>query len=141
MVMLFSHSKVRKFLLENGFVYTFRYINKDTMDGKRKQIGKDWANSGRCTKKIADIIVTPIVFINVLNMAIELSKYVRYSGFYKRYRRVDDAVREWIKAINTLRPKEPTQGWIYKVTIISKTWTKKEIIDFIKKLEVENRNG
>ena len=117
MVMSFAHPKVRKFLLENGFVYTFRFINWDTMDGKRKQIGKDWANSGRGTKKIADIMVTPIVFMDALNMGKVLTEYVRYSGFYIGYGRVDEAVREWARAINSLRPKEPTQGWIYKVEI------------------------
>lgn len=47
MVISFQLENVRKYLLENGVVYTFR--------SKPHKQGRDWANSGRGTKKIADV--------------------------------------------------------------------------------------
>lgn len=118
MVISFQEKRVREFLLKNGQVYTFRYYNKDTPNGQRKQIGKDWANSGRGTCKIADVNVTPIEYLDALNMGIVLTKYVRESGFYPGRGRVDDSVSEWARKINTLHPNKPTVGWIYLVELV-----------------------
>jgi len=118
MVMIFNHPRVRGYLLENGLVYTFRKHHKKTPDGIRPQIGKDWATDKRCGKKIADVKITPVVPIDCLNMGQVLTKYARESGFYVGHGRVDDAVNEWTRAINSLNPDEPTQGWIYRVEIL-----------------------
>ena len=118
MVMIFANEKVRKYLLEHGLVYTFRSYHKKTVDGIRPQIGRDWATDRRTGKKIADINITPLVPIDCLNMGKVLSKYARESGFYVGHGRIDEAVSEWARAINSLNPKVPTAGWIYRVEVI-----------------------
>ncbi len=122
MVMIFAHPKVRAYLLEHGLVYTYRKHHKKTSDGIRLRIGKDWATDRRTGKKIADIYITPMEPIDSLNMGQVLTKYAResgfYLGFYKKWSGIGDAVSEWARAINSLNPDEPTQGWIYRVEIL-----------------------
>lgn len=118
MVMIFVHEKVREYLMKQGLVYTFRKYHKKTLNGIRPQIGKDWATDKRCGKKIADIYITPMELVDALNMGQVLSKYARESGFYFGHGRVDDAVSEWARAINSFNPRDPTAGWIYKVKIL-----------------------
>jgi len=118
MVMIFAHEKVREYLLEHGLVYTYRRHHPKTADGIRPQIGRDWATDRRTGKKIADISVTPIIPIDILNMGKVLAKYVRDSGFYIGYGRIDEAVSDWARAINALNPNAPTSGWIYRVAVI-----------------------
>ena len=118
MVMIFQNEKVREFLLEYGAVYTFRKHHKKTADGIRPQIGRDWATDRRTGKKIADIKITPMILINANNMGQVLTMFVRESGFYIGHGRVDDAVSEWARAINSLNPNAPTAGWIYCVEVI-----------------------
>lgn len=115
MVMIFNHPRVRAYLLEHGLVYTYRKHHKKTADGVRLQIGDDWATDRRCGKKKVDVHITPMEPIDCLNMGRVLTKYARESGFYLGHGRVDDAVSEWARAINSLNPKESTRGWIYKV--------------------------
>ena len=117
MVMIFSHPIVRAYLLAHGLVYTFRKHHPKTADGVRPQTGKDWTTNKRCGKKIADILVTPMETIDSLNMGQVLTKYVRESGFYLGHGRFDDSVSDWARAINSLNPDEPTQGWIYQVEV------------------------
>ena len=118
MVMIFSNKKVRDYLLSNGLVYTYRKNHRKTPDGIRPQVGKDWATDMRTGKKIADIFITVMEPIDSQNMRQVLNKYARESGFYLGLGRVDDAVSEWARAINSLNPKEPTAGWIYRVEVI-----------------------
>jgi len=118
MVMIFNYKIVRDFLLEHGVVYTFRSHHKKTADGIRLQIGRDWATDRRTGKKIADINVTPVIPIDCLNMGKVLSRYARESGFYIGHGRIDEAVSDWARAINSLNPKSPTAGWIYRVEVI-----------------------
>ncbi len=117
MVIIFAHEKVREYLLKHGLIYTFRKYHKKTADGIRPQIGKDWATDKRCGKKIADVEITAMEPIDALNMGQVLSKYARESGFYLGHGRVDDAVSEWARAINSFNPRDPTAGWIYKVEV------------------------
>ena len=117
MVMIFAQDNVREYLLEHGLVYTFRKYHKKTPNGIRPQIGKDWATDKRCGKKIADIYITPMEPIDALNME-TLSKYAQESGFHLGHGRVDDAVIDWAKVINSFNPRNPTAGWIYKVKIL-----------------------
>jgi len=117
MVMIFSNPIVRAYLLAHGLVYTFRKRHPKTADGVRLKTGKDWATNKRTGKKIANILVTPIEPIDSTNMGRILTKYVSESGFYIGHGRVDYAVVAWARAINSLNPDEPTQGWIYQVDL------------------------
>ncbi len=115
MVMIFSNPKVLDHLLEHDIVYSYRKYHRKTPDGIRIQTGEDWATDKRTGTKITDIHITPMEPVDALNMGQVLSKYVRQSGFYQGHGRVDDAVSEWAKAINSLNPDKPVAGWIYKV--------------------------
>jgi len=117
MVMIFANPKVRAYLLKHRLVHTFRKHHKKTTNGVRPQIGKDWACAKRTGKKIADIYIMPMMPVNSLNMREVLGRYVRDSGFYDGQERVDDAISEWISAINSLNLDEPIKGWIYKVLL------------------------
>ena len=116
MVMIFAHPRVRAHLLEKGIVYSFRKNHPKTADGVRKQIGDDWANAKRGGKKIADIHITPMQTLNLMNVSSVLTRYAEESGFYLGHGRVDAAVDEWVKAIENLNSGYIPTGWIYKVT-------------------------
>jgi len=107
MVVIFSHPKVREFLMKNGIVYTYRKMHPKTADGIRPQIGKDWATDRRCGKKIADVVITPVEAINNPQDIKILRKYVSKSGFR--------TVRDWTLAIRELNPRYTICGWVYKV--------------------------
>ncbi len=117
MVMIFAHEKVREYLLEHGIVYSFRKNHPKTSDGVRKQIGDDWANAKRGGKKIADIHITPMQTLNLMNVGLVLTRYAQESGFYLGHGQVDAAVDEWVKAIENLNSGYIPAGWIYKVEI------------------------
>ena len=117
MVMIFAHPKVREYLLEQGYVYTFRRNHPKTENGIRPQIGKDWAAAKRTGKKIADIYITPMESLESLKMVWVLIKYVKESGFHTGRGRGYESVSRWTNAIKALSPDESIQGWIYKVTL------------------------
>ena len=50
MVVIFQSEKARRFLLENGVVFTFR-------SKRRKKLGEDWITDRRGGHKIADALV------------------------------------------------------------------------------------
>ena len=70
MVIAFKSECARNQLLEHGVVYTVRLK-------KRSQTGKDWANIGRGTEKIADVWIEYFG----LKKFLELRHYVDESGF------------------------------------------------------------
>jgi len=115
MVMIFAHPKVRAYLLEHGRVYTFRKLHPKTLNGIRRKMGKDWATDKRGGKKIADIEVTLIALVDVENMELILTKYVKESGFTGCGK--IEAETEWARAIGMFNPRGPPDGWIYKVEI------------------------
>jgi hypothetical protein len=78
MVISFQLENVRNHLLEHGMVYT--------MPSKPHKEGKDWANSGRTTKKIADVKITEIY----PSKDEYLGDYLKDSGF--------KTINEWIEA-------------------------------------------
>jgi hypothetical protein len=103
MVISFSVGEARKQLLEKGEVYTFRFK-------RRKRIGKDWANSGRGTKKITDVFIEEI---GEYNPTAELKPYVQKSGF-KNLWDWQDAIIE-LSEINHAAIRE---GWLYRVMVV-----------------------
>ena len=110
MVIIFSHPKVRNYLLENGVVYTFRADHQDTEDGVRLQVGNDWAAARRGGGKIVDVTVSPVERMEGGLSAKVLGKYVGRSGF--------ETVVEWMEAIMGLwRKAVPPHGWIYRVDV------------------------
>ena len=117
MVMIFSNEKVREYLLENGLVYTYRKNHRKTPDGIRPQIGRDWATDKRGGKKIADIYITPIEPVDCKTMKNVLRKYARDSGFYIGSDFHHESVSRWVRAINSLNPFAPRDGWIYQVEV------------------------
>ena len=107
MVIIFSHPKVRDFLMKNGIVYTYRKMHPKTADGIRPQTGRDWATNQRKGKKIMDVKVTPMQRITSVQEAHLLRKYVSKSGF--------KTVKDWSLAIRELNPQYTICGWVYKV--------------------------
>jgi hypothetical protein len=99
MVMLFMNEIVRKFLLAQGYVYTFRV--------KRHKLGRDWATEKRTGKKLCDITIQeerPILDGD------ELQQFAHGSGF--------ETGEEWAKAIHERNPKlKDIQGYVYLVTV------------------------
>jgi len=97
MVISFSFENVRDHLLQNGIVYTLR-------DHPHKT-GKDWANSGRRTKKIADVLITEIPFAHWSR------QHVEHSGFTSKL--------EWGIAYCKLNnDPEMRKAHLYKVEVI-----------------------
>lgn len=96
MVISFTLENVRNQLLEHGVVYTLR-------DHRHKE-GKDWANSGRTTKKIADVKITEIPFHS-------LCRYMKHSGF--------NSVADWLIAYNNLTHDDLKKAHLYKVEVVS----------------------
>ena len=101
MVMIFQSEKARRFLLENGVVFTFRAK-------RRKKLGRDWITDRRGGHKIADILVEEEGKFKPQ----ELDLNVEYSGF--------NTLEEWIGEIKRLNGgRLPSEGWLYKVTLLS----------------------
>ena len=100
MVIIFQSEKPRRFLLENGIVFTFRVH-------RRLMMGKDWITDKRGGRKIANVIVeTEGAFSPA-----DLGTYVTYSGF--------DSLEEWHEEIKRILNwnKLPLEGWLYKVSL------------------------
>lgn len=103
MVMQFSVVKVRTFLLEHLYVYTFRVR-------KRKHVGKDWASTGRGKPKFAEIYIN---FVKpITDLSEELPYYVSRSGF--------NSLKEWIDVIAKINPVYVT-GFLYRVALLHKS--------------------
>lgn len=105
MVISFSNDKARAQLMQEGVVHTLRLK-------RRKKRGKNWANSGRTTTKIADVYIKEVGHFKIAN----LHEYVPTSGFAN--------LREWWHAIQGENWHElksgntqNTRGWLYKVTL------------------------
>ena len=101
MVIVFSSPDVRNHLIENRVVYTYR------RGGVRKRVGKDWANSGRGTKKIMDVMIEPVDEVLKETVLEQLSPYVENSGF--------NSTEKWVDVIKSLNNKLPSVGTLYKV--------------------------
>jgi len=108
MVICFSVKEARGHLLRKGFVYTFRW-------NQRKNIGKNWANSGRLTSKIANVYIHEPMLIEADS---DLALYVSESGFKN--------VKEWMAVIMSMSKHLKTfnqmHGYLYKVSIVSKKY-------------------
>lgn len=104
MVMQFSDEKVRRHLMEKGFVYTFRIR-------KRKRVGKNWASEGRGKPKFADIYIT---FVKPAVLLSDLNPYVENSGF--------NSIGEWIGAVTRVNPVFSDKGYLYLVTLLNKSF-------------------
>lgn len=99
--MIFQSEKARRFLLENGVVFTFRAK-------RRKKLGEDWIADRRGGHKIADVLVEEEGMFRPQ----ELGLYVEYSGF--------STLEEWIEEMKRLNGGMlPSEGWLYKVTLLS----------------------
>lgn len=104
MVISFQLENVRNHLLKHGVVYTLR--------PKPHKVGLDWANSGRTTKKIADVNITEIKFKS-------LYQYLKHSGF--------DCVADWLVAYNNLCHDALKNAHLYKVGLVKKFHTTEEL--------------
>lgn len=91
----FSVEQVRNYLLENGYVYTFREYDRSR--------GITWMNAGRNMPKICDVFVG---FVRTINNLEELEPYIIYSSF----RSVD----EWVHQIHKFGIKK-IEGYLYLV--------------------------
>jgi len=99
--MIFQSEKARRFLLENGVVFTFRAK-------RRKKLGEDWITDRRGGRKIADILVEEEGKFKPQDLGL----YVKYSGF--------STLEEWIEEIKRLNGgRLPAEGRLYKVTFLS----------------------
>ena len=103
MVIIFQSEKPRRFLLENGIVFTFRLH-------RRKSVGRDWMTDRRGGRKIADVYVEEVGLFNSL----KLDPYVPYSGFA--------SVEEWNEEIKRILkwdklPPNGWRGWLYEVSL------------------------
>jgi len=99
MVMIFQSEEARRFLLENGVVFTFRAK-------RRKNLGNDWITDRRGGHKVVDVFVEEEGRFKPSDLGL----YVEYSGF--------SSLQEWIEEIKKLnKGKLPAEGWLYKVSL------------------------
>jgi len=103
MVIIFQNEKPRRFLLENGVVFTFRLHRREPVD-------RDWMTNKRGGRKIVDVYVEEVGYFNSL----DLEPYVAYSGF--------NSVEEWNEEIKRMLkwdklPPHGWQGWLYEVSL------------------------
>lgn len=96
-VMIFKNEKARAFLLEHGYVFTYRKT-------QRKSVGRGWINDGWARPKIADVFISEIGQLG----SDSLELYAPYSGF--------EDFAEWLAAIKELNHGHiPGNGWLYLV--------------------------
>ena len=101
MVMIFQSEKARRFLLENGVVFTFRAK-------RRKKLGRDWITDRRGGRKNSRHPSGGRGKVQASRSGL----YVEYSGF--------STLEEWIGEIKKLNGgRLPSGGWLYKVTLLS----------------------
>jgi len=107
MVISFSVEEARNQLLEKGVVYTYRWHRRAFFRKDKGEIEDTWANSGRGTKKIADV---KIAEIGQMDYGPEkLEQYLDKSGFNKLW--------EWQGRIMNMGIPGLENGWLYKVTL------------------------
>lgn len=99
MVMIFQSEKALRFLLEKGYVYTFRV--------KPHKDGRDWITNKRGGRKIADVVID--CWDRVYDLK-ELKFYVDKSGFA--------SYEEWLKEILRLNGFLPKEGWLFRVSLL-----------------------
>jgi hypothetical protein len=104
MVISFTSEKARKFLLENGMVYTMR-------NDMRRKVGNDWMNKGRLLPKIADVFIEFIRYEFFRDLKEE---EVKNSGFSS----IEEWKMEYFQLHNYPHPKDQSEGWLYKVTLM-----------------------
>ena len=102
MVICFSVKQAREHLMREGYVYTFRW-------NERKNIGKNWANSGRTTSKIANVNIDEP---RLIESPSDLDIYVADSGFNTK--------KDWLDVIMSMSKHLKTfnqmHGYMYLVT-------------------------
>jgi len=103
MVMIFQSEKARRFLLQNGVVFTFRVH-------RRLMTGEDWITDKRGGRKIGDVQVEEEGVFDPSDLSI----YVAYSGF--------NSLEEWHEEIKQILNghRLPSEGWLYKVSLEEK---------------------
>ncbi len=98
--MIFAVEKARRFLLENGFVITFR-------KNRRKAVNlNDWITDHRSGKKIANVKIFELCSLGEMYA---WSCFYRWSGF--------DAPEEWLDEIERVNKTMPTSGYLYLVVV------------------------
>ena len=98
MVIIFQSRKALNFLLENGFVYTFR--------ARQRKTGRDWVTDRRGGWKLANVYIQLIGSMGVES----LETFEECSGF--------NSVKEWIDEIKRLnKGKLPHVGFLYLVEL------------------------
>lgn len=108
--MLFMKEQVRKFLITNGHVFTFRL--------EEHAQGPDWITDKRGGKKICDVTIR---LGREINSPEELEPYVFHSSF--------QSMQNWLKTIATLRElnekeiEKKLHGYVYSV-YTEYGWTK-----------------
>ena len=103
MVISFSVPEARNQLLNDGEVFTYRWK-------KRKNVGNNWANSGRGTKKIGDVWICEY-FQAEPNLS--LAPYQHKSGF--------KSLEDWQQRIQDMKPRnQDDPGWLYHVILYPK---------------------
>jgi len=121
MVTIFAYKQVLDYLLEHGFVVTFRdHPLKDNNGNDIFRKGFGWITNRRGGKKIADVeIIWQNDYHNVglskeentLDWKKVLGEYIEESSF--------KTVDEWIEVIKKLnKGKIPARGYLYRVEIL-----------------------
>jgi len=104
--MSFESEKARRFLLEHGYVFTFRT--------KKRELEPVWINEGRGKPKVADGRIVwrlPIGKYPRLSKNDMLQIFYEGSGF--------ESPMEWLDEIIRLNGRLPSKGWIYLVLLDS----------------------
>lgn len=113
MVISFQVQCVREHLLEKGIVYTFRWRRRSFFKNQKGNIESTWANTGRGTKKIAQVDIHEIGEFKS-DEPYENHVYLNNSGFKNWF--------DWYKKIEDMRPPFGfTEGWLYEVHLKGET--------------------
>jgi len=100
MVTVIENEKIRKKLLEDGWVVIFRE--------EPRSIGKDWMTDRKGNNKICDVHIAPAGTISSVSM---LTPYVKDSGF--------ETLQEWLGEMKRMNPRITRAiGYLYKITKI-----------------------
>lgn len=119
MVISFSSEKARKYLLENGRVYTFRKNRRKNFIKLEEKMGKikfdavrpgmiDWTNEGRTMPKFSDVLIHEVGHFDVDG----IEPYVKWSGF--------SSLNEWQHEIRGLNKYLEPEGWLYMVDLYTR---------------------